>query len=166
VESALAPPAGYAWFKPARKRGIRSRVACPDEDDVWVYSRWYPCQSGFAQIARRGLREFAIRCGFEGAGLTDIESAVGEALANAIEHGHHPEKGFTVRANCLPDRLLIEVRDGGPGCEEDLRDRNRSKMAPRGYGIRIMTTVMDAVEFSERGTCVRLTKYLDQSQRR
>lgn len=134
-------------------------MGCPHLDD-WVYVRWYPCHAGFARLARRGLREFAVRCGFTGEALDDIESAAGEAVANAVEHGHHPEKGVSVKARCLDNGILIEVHDNGPGFKGDLRDRNRRRIMPRGYGIRLMTTLMDAVEFTDNGRRVRLTKFL------
>jgi len=133
-------------------------VGCPNPDDWYV--RWYPCHPGFARIARRGLREFAQRCGFGNRVLDDIESAAGEALANAVEHGHHPEKGVAVRARCLANGIAIEVHDSGPGFPGDLRSRNKDTLTPRGYGIRLMTTLMDSVEFTDNGRCVRLTKYL------
>jgi len=134
-------------------------VGCPNLGD-WAYSRWYPCHAGFARIARRGIREHAARCRFEGAALDDIETAVGEALANAVEHGHHPEKGVTVKARELGNGIVIEIHDSGPGFEGDLRHRNRMLLTPRGYGIRLMTMLMDVVEFTDGGRCVRLTKYL------
>jgi anti-sigma regulatory factor (Ser/Thr protein kinase) len=135
-------------------------VGCPHLDD-WVYVRWYPCHAGFAKLARRGLREFAARCGFERPALDDIESAAGEALANAVEHGHNAEKGIVVKARSIASGMLIEIHDNGPGFTGDLRTRNGRRLMPRGYGIRLMTTLMDAVEFTDNGRCVRLTKYLE-----
>ncbi len=131
-------------------------MVCPKTDD-WEYSRWYPCHAVFAPIARRGVRDFAALCGYGERELIDIESAAGEAINNAIEHGHHPEKGIRVRARRLADGLLIEIQDYGVGFRAKLREVNRQALAPRGYGIRIMTATMDVVEFSDAGRCVRLT---------
>ena len=135
-------------------------MGCPHLEE-WVYVRWYPCHAGFAKLARRGLREFAARLGFERRALDDIESAAGEALANAVEHGHHPEKGVTVKARQLANGLSIVIHDSGPGFKGDVEAHNGRRKAPRGYGIRLMTTLMDAVEFADNGRCVRLTKYLE-----
>lgn len=137
-------------------------MGSPDPDE-WVYTRWYPCHAGFVHIARRGIREFAARCGYAGKDLDDVENAVGEAVTNAIEHRSHPEQGVTVTARRIPNGITIEVRDQGRGFEASLLERNRRKLAPRGYGIRIMTASMNAVEFADNGRCVRLTKYLDRS---
>jgi anti-sigma regulatory factor (Ser/Thr protein kinase) len=133
-------------------------VGCPDPND-WDYSRWYPCHSGFAPIARRGIRDFARLCGLGQRALIGIESAAGEAINNAIEHGHHPEKGIQVRARRLAGGLVVEVQDYGIGFKAKLREASRPALAPRGYGIRIMTGTMDLVEFSDAGRCVRLTIY-------
>lgn len=135
-------------------------MGCPHLDD-WTYVRWYPCHAGFAKLARRGLREFATRCGFDSAALDDIESAAGEALANAVVHGRDAERGVTVKARLAGGGLTIEIHDSGPGFAGDLRTRN-SRFTPRGYGIRLMTTLMDQVEFTDNGRCVRLTKYLER----
>lgn len=135
-------------------------MGCPHLDD-WVYVRWYPCHAGFAKLARRGLREFAARCGFGRKALDDIESAVGEAMAGAVAYGHRPEKGVVVKARSFANGLIIEIHDNGPGFKGDLRTRNGGRLTPRGYGVRLMTTLMDAVEFRDNGRCVRLTKYLE-----
>lgn len=133
-------------------------MGCPHLDD-WSYVRWYPCHASFAKLARRGLREFAARCGFDAGALDDIESAAGEALANAVVHGRNAEQGVTVKARLVGTSLTIEIHDSGPGFAGDLRARN-TRFTPRGYGIRLMTTLMDQVEFTDNGRCVRLTKRL------
>jgi anti-sigma regulatory factor (Ser/Thr protein kinase) len=135
-------------------------VGCPHLDD-WAYVRWYPCHAGFAKLARRGLREFAARCGFERKVLDDIESAVGEAIAGAVGYSRNAEKGVVVKARTLANGLTVEIHDSGPGFKGDLRSQNEGRLTPRGYGVRLMTTLMDAVEFADNGRCVRLTKYLE-----
>jgi anti-sigma regulatory factor (Ser/Thr protein kinase) len=78
--------------------------------------------------------------------LTDVEFAVGEALANSVEHG----------AN---DAEVIDVRDRGRGFSR----WKTSKLPPppvamRGYGIYIMCALMDELEYSERGRHLHLAK--------
>jgi anti-sigma regulatory factor (Ser/Thr protein kinase) len=105
------------------------------------------------------VRDFALLCGFGEGDLVGIESAAGEAINNAVEHGHHPEKGIRVRARRLANGLVVEIQDYGVGFKAKLREASRQQLAPRGYGIRIMTGTMDVVEFSDAGRCVRLTIY-------
>ena len=91
-------------------------------------------------------------------GLTDqsqmmILLAVGEAVANAVEHAYGPEGGTVeVELAAADDRVVATVRDHG---------RWRGSGAPdgsRGRGMRIMRacTVDMAVDTSEGGTVVRL----------
>jgi serine phosphatase RsbU (regulator of sigma subunit)/anti-sigma regulatory factor (Ser/Thr protein kinase) len=79
--------------------------------------------------------------------------AVGEAVANAVEHAYGPEGGTVeVELAAADDRVVATVRDHG---------RWRGSGAPdgsRGRGMRIMRacTVDMAVDTSEGGTVVRL----------
>jgi anti-sigma regulatory factor (Ser/Thr protein kinase) len=92
--------------------------------------------------------------------LTDIESAVGEALANCAEHGSVNGSTIDVRCRYSDGMLSIEIQDGGGGFEHwTARDCPRPQSdAPRGYGTYIMRRLMDEIEYSERGTRVRMVK--------
>lgn len=111
--------------------------------------------------ARRALTRFAGQW-FSGEDLTDIESAVGEALANCAEHGHRNGTAIAVEANYRDTVLSIEIKDAGHGFDlwnatdavKPLSD------APRGYGTYIMRRLMDEIEYSEHGTRLRLVKRL------
>ncbi|MEU7618894.1 ATP-binding protein [Micromonospora rifamycinica] len=96
-----------------------------------------------------------------GAGETDVEVAlvaVGEACANAIEHGYRFAAGSTVlvRGRLRGDRLEIEVSDTG-GWREPGPDGGN-----RGRGKLIMTRLMDEarIDGTPEGTTVRLVKHL------
>lgn len=126
------------------------------------YRARFPNTHGAAVNARHALLDFARLAGFVGIALDDIESAVGEALANAAEHGHREASAFSVHAKVEARTLIVEVRDSGPGFRswkavDFLRPMSD---APRGFGIFIMRALMDTVEYSEGGSCVRLTKKL------
>jgi anti-sigma regulatory factor (Ser/Thr protein kinase) len=101
-------------------------------------------------------------CGFAGTDLADVETAVGEALANAAEHGHRPGSGFEVRVHLDRERVVIEIEDEGGGFPGAPGPAAASPPhdALRGFGIYLMRQLMDEVSFDERGTCVRLTKRL------
>jgi anti-sigma regulatory factor (Ser/Thr protein kinase) len=110
--------------------------------------------------ARHAVLDFARLTGFGGSDLDDLECAIGEALANAAEHGRREGAGISVSATLEAQTLTIEVRDSGPGfpgwnATDFLRPMSD---APRGFGIFIMRALMDKVEYTERGRHVRLTK--------
>lgn len=93
----------------------------------------------------------------------EVKLAVGEACANAIEHGS-PRGSLdqvTVKFSSSARQLRIEVADSGPGCWPTLQDRS-SGQALRGYGIRVMRAVMDRVDFvcDRHGTRVLLIRRL------
>jgi serine/threonine-protein kinase RsbW len=110
--------------------------------------------------ARRAVVDFARAAGFSGEELWDIESAVGEALANAVEHGHSVGATVEVRCAMRGNALVIEVKDEGTGFA---RRRNHGLLKAsgsyeRGYGIYIIKSLMDDVSYSEQGTRVKLVK--------
>ena len=120
--------------------------------------------SAYASVApgRHAVVDYAAACGFTGDALNDIESSVGEALANAAEHGHAESGAIAVSAS-MNDRLLtIEIKDSGrgfAGSERAFQARQLGE-SPRGFGIFIMRELMDVVEYSEHGSRVRIMKRL------
>lgn len=87
--------------------------------------------------------------------LLDLEQAVGEAIANAVEHGHREGSYFEIRAKLEDSALRIEVEDDGPGFQPDKMSQPRST---RGFGITVMRALVDRVSFLKRGRVVRLEK--------
>jgi anti-sigma regulatory factor (Ser/Thr protein kinase) len=126
----------------------------------------FPNTRRAAAFARRSLVAHLAACGFAGTDLADIETAVGEALANAAEHGHRAESGFEVRVHVNNDRVVIEIQDEGGGFSTAPATISPPQDAPRGFGIFLMRHLMDEVAFDERGTCVRLTKRLPITRQR
>ena len=86
----------------------------------------FPNTRRAAAFARRSLIAHVASYGYADGDLADIETAVGEALANAAEHGHRAESGFEVRVCVERDRIVIEMQDEGGGFASTGRsDRNR-----------------------------------------
>jgi anti-sigma regulatory factor (Ser/Thr protein kinase) len=124
-------------------------------EDLQIQSRG----SNLAKV-RKFIEQLSQQCGFNEADVFDIKVAVGEACANAIEHGSPKGKKnivkirFSFRNNCL----VIEVTDQGvfkprfPSLDSQLNYRGR--------GIPFMLALMDDVEIreSENGTTVKLVK--------
>ena len=67
-------------------------------------------------LARNAIAGFARICGFNNEEVADIRIAAGEALSNAVEHGHsRRSSGFSVRCSYDEEILTIEIRDNGDG---------------------------------------------------
>jgi anti-sigma regulatory factor (Ser/Thr protein kinase) len=108
---------------------------------------------------RRALVHFARCAGLGGTALEDFESAIGEALANAAEHGG---RSIAIRAEVVDTSIRVEIGDGGRGFEgwNNLNEMQPKSSAPRGFGIFIMRSLMDHIEYSEGGSRIRLVKRL------
>jgi len=94
----------------------------------------------------------------------EIETALREALANAIRHGcrNDPEKQVEVCVACDPARgMLIVVRDPGAGfdpAEVPSPVRGRNVFRHSGRGIYLINQLMDEVSFEKNGTEIRMLK--------
>ncbi len=109
--------------------------------------------------ARKAILDYARFCGFPSDATFDIALGAGEALANAVEHGNKDLGFIEVACRFTGEELVIEVSDAGSGFDHaGLPDKQRDPNAVRGFGISIMRSVMDAVEYVGRGTTVRLRK--------
>ncbi len=107
--------------------------------------------------ARDAVIAYARMCGFLSPVIDDIETAVGEALANAVEHGTK-DLGF-ITVTCTYDRAGLNVEIGDDGCGFDhATSRRRDPRAVRGFGITIMRALMDDVRYLGPGNTVRLFK--------
>jgi anti-sigma regulatory factor (Ser/Thr protein kinase) len=105
-----------------------------------------------APLVRRALERFAGEIGLDDERRFALLSAVGEAVANAIEHAYEDSPG-TVRltARHEGDSVRVQVEDSG-------RWRAVEKRDERGRGIPLMRALMDGVEIrtDRSSTKVRL----------
>ena len=118
-------------------------------------------------FARNAVAAFALPLNPTLSELSDVKTAVSEAVTNCIVHGYRGEEGW-ITVTCRTDgsRLHIEVSDSGKGIDDleqalapfytTLPEEERS-----GMGFTIMQTFM--TEFSVRsergrGTTVKMCK--------
>ena len=120
----------------------------------------YPSAPGSVRVARHALVAFSQTAGLTGEALAELEIAIGEALANAGEHGHAPGGSIEVKASFTGDALTIEVKDDGPGFVgwKSPGVTARDARSPRGFGLHIMRAVADRIEFLDGGKRVVITK--------
>jgi serine/threonine-protein kinase RsbW len=101
--------------------------------------------------------------------VDDIESAIHEALSNAVVHGNHedPKKQVYVTCRCsLDGEVLIAVQDEGEGFNGEAPDPRspERRLLTHGRGLHIMKALMDEVSFEENGTVVRLRKKVNSQE--
>jgi serine/threonine-protein kinase RsbW len=94
----------------------------------------------------------------------EIETALREALANAIRHGcgNDPSKRVEVCVACDESKgMLIVVRDPGPGFDPGAIPSptlGHNLYRHHGRGIYLINQLMDEVSFDRNGTEIRMVK--------
>lgn len=99
--------------------------------------------------------------------LSDIKTAVSEAVTNAVVHGYQDRGGIVeIRASIEDNRLEIEIEDEGIGIEDihqamEPLYTSRPEENHAGMGFSFMEAFMDELEvtsFPGKGTKVRMCK--------
>lgn len=94
----------------------------------------------------------------------EIETALREALGNAIRYGceHNPSKTVQLSVACDRDRgMLIVVRDPGPGFDPDQVQSpltGENLYSHHGRGIYLISQLMDDVKYARGGTEIWMRK--------
>lgn len=123
-----------------------------------------PPNARFSRTAREELRAFAGRLEIGRDDLEEFIFAVGEALANAIEHSGSGDI-IELRCNYEPDKIVVTIVDSGGGFKTNplssvlLPDA----FAERGRGLAIMRRCTDIFALHSmpgRGTAVVLGRYV------
>lgn len=121
-----------------------------------------PRRAEFVRVARMAACAIAAQLGFTYHLMKDIELAIGEACANAVEHVSHPSSDdILVRFTVEPTQLVVEVIDRGQGFDPAQVQQERLDRALPG-GLVVIREVMDDLHVAcdpETGTCVRMIKY-------
>lgn len=119
-----------------------------------------PSQGNKLILVRQFVEHLAQECGYGEADIFDLKVAIGEACANAIEHGspHGKRNKIKITFQFESDTVVIEVTD--EGVFKPRFPAFDSQLNYRGRGIPFMLALMDEVEIkeSQRGTTVRLVK--------
>jgi serine phosphatase RsbU (regulator of sigma subunit)/anti-sigma regulatory factor (Ser/Thr protein kinase) len=134
------------------------------QDDVAIllYRHPGPLELDFpanvSQLAptRSALRSWLTLADLESDQIVDVLVAAGEAVANAIEHGHRhrPEGRIRLSANALADMLQLTISDTGTW-----KPPEPTKNAHRGRGVALMRSLMHDVTIDSQtaGTTIHLS---------
>lgn len=129
-------------------------------DRYLLLDKHWPSKPANVQFARMALRTVTCAIAAEAADL--IELAVGEACANAIEHGSPSGSANEFALRCLVSprkgKLVIEVED--QGSKADI-SRLRAFDLPAaesegGRGLFLIHQIMDEVQIDKSGKGVRI----------
>ncbi|OBI79265.1 SpoIIE family protein phosphatase [Mycobacterium sp. E740] len=115
----------------------------------------FPAEASELAGTRTALRKWLAQAGVDPTQTLDVLIAAGEALANAIEHGHrdHPDGKVRLRATALADRLHLTIVDTGAW-----KPPHFDPAAHRGRGIALMRALMHdvTIEPGEGGTTINM----------
>ncbi len=133
----------------------------PDDVAILLYRQPAPLAMDFtADVkhlapSREALRSWLTRAGVEPDQIQDMLVATGEAVANAIEHGHRdrPDGTISLRAAAVVDGLHVSVIDTGVW---KIPRQNPSEY--RGRGISLMRCLVQdlSIHSNDAGTTVHM----------
>lgn len=142
----------------------RQEVA-PDEFEMVI-----PMGDDTELIAAHTVEQIARRISFQPEAINQIKTALIEACINAAEHSLSPDRKIYQRFRVESDRLVVTVSSRGvvpPGINGQNGESSNGVEAVdskgrRGWGLKLIRSLMDEVEFErvDDGTRLRMTKYL------
>jgi anti-sigma regulatory factor (Ser/Thr protein kinase) len=104
----------------------------------------------FARLARDATRSYAERAGFARERVFDVIVAVGEAVANAIEHGSRADGAlFVLELSTVDDEMVVRVESSGHW-------RSTPSQGERGRGVQIMRACASRVQLASTVDRTRL----------
>ena len=134
-----------------------------------------PSRTSQLARVRRYVAAWAVEAGLSFDDASDLQCAVDEACANAIEHGYsgNPNGTVDVEAKLKTNALVVTVRHHGKPFNPEKHHLTalpdmRSERHPHGYGLHLMHILVDDVRFKATGSTseVRLTKRKNGETRR
>jgi PAS domain S-box-containing protein len=133
----------------------------PDDVAMLLYRQPAPFEMGFTADARHlgpsraALRTWLTQVGVGNDQIQDMLVAAGEAVANAIEHGHRnrPDGLISVRASAVVDGLQVSVVDTGAW-----KTPREVPGEYRGRGIALMRCLVHdlSIQSNDSGTTVHM----------
>jgi serine/threonine-protein kinase RsbW len=120
-------------------------------------------------LAASIVEQFARRLNFRPEAINQIKTAIVEACINAAEHSLSPEGKIYQRFRVENDKLVITISSRGVvptnqtlGMGKQTAGDIESLDERRGWGLKLIRSLMDEVEFErvDDGTSLRMTKYL------
>lgn len=118
-------------------------------------------------IAANTAEQIAKRLTFRPEAINQIKTAIVEACINASEHSFSPDRKIYQRFRVESDRLVVTISSRGvvPTNLNGASGRSETNEAAeerRGWGLKLIRTLMDEVEFErvDDGTSLRMTKYV------
>ena len=133
------------------------RTKVPEQVEIRI-----PRRAEFVRVARMAACAVAAQLDFTYDVMKDVELAVGEACANAVEHvADETCNEILIRFHIADDSLTMEIIDKGEGFDPEQAGK-ADWDEPGGLGLIVIRELMDEMHVDcdpSTGTCVRMVKY-------
>jgi serine/threonine-protein kinase RsbW len=149
----------------AASAAMARQESAPDEFEMVI-----PMGDDTELIAAHTVEQIARRVHFQPDAINQIKTALIEACINASEHSLSPDRKIYQRFRLESDRLVVTVSSRGvvpqsfnsQNGENKNGDDSSDSKERRGWGLKLIRSLMDEVEFErvDDGTRLRMTKYL------
>jgi serine/threonine-protein kinase RsbW len=165
-------------FELLSARLSESTGATQPSDEANEFTLILPMGGDNELLAATTVEQVARRLNFSPAAINQIKTAVVEACINAAEHSLSPDRKIYQRFRVENDRLVITISSRGivpSNIQGHIEEKKREQIRHddnddeteqrRGWGLKLIKTLMDEVEFErvDEGTSLRMTKYLRKS---
>lgn len=130
-----------------------------------------PSILGFEKVAMEFAASVARMAGLPEERIEDLRTAVAEACLNAIEHGNKLDAAMKVGVTLTLEnsRLQVAVHDQGAGMGQPdvprIEDKIEGRSSSRGWGIFLIKSLMDEVQFESTpggGNIVKMMIHLQK----
>lgn len=134
------------------------------EAAVDEYEMVIPMSTDTELIAAHTVEQIARRVNFTPEAINQIKLALVEACINAAEHSLSPDRKIYQRFRVEDDKLVVTVASRGvvpANLAGQNGGANGNGKSRRGWGLKLIKTLMDEVEFErvDDGTQLRMTKF-------
>jgi serine/threonine-protein kinase RsbW len=129
------------------------------------YEMVIPMATDTELIAAHTIEQIARRINFAPEAINQIKLALVEACINAAEHSLSPDRKIYQRFRVEDDKLVVTVASRGvvpANLAGQNGGANGNGKSRRGWGLKLIRTLMDEVEFErvDDGTQLRMVKYI------
>ncbi len=142
--------------------------------DIQRMSIEFGCEPDNESFARVAVAAYAARLNPTLEEISDIKTAVSEAVTNSIIHGYYgrTEGKIIIECEIKEDRLMVSVTDMGVGIEDISKAMEpmyttRPELERSGMGFVFMEAFMDEVTVEStagKGTTVKMSKKITSDE--